>query len=395
MVLNNPLFSSLSEQGILLCAPTSPAWTNLTIFFSTDILKFTVNTIGEAELMKAGKVLKYFIKLAISGILALVILSVFCLFYFNPPMPTPQPEEYSNTKYVENRFWVSFREGFGFGKTNELGYNDEPIRDNSAQRVAIIGSSHTVGLQVRQDKTFSCVTEDLLLSDAVKENDYECMNLGSAGQFFDATVSNVEYLAKSFDNLAYVVLETPTLNYTEDEFEKMLLGEYHVEPQEKTLIYRAAQNIPFLRLLTNQYQSAKEPLASAPATFTENASGERDYIGYERGFRSVAEKLSSLAEEYGFKLIIVHHGAPTVDAEGSFYSSHDSVSLDILERCCNDYGIILLDMCQEFADFAQNGTESAYGFANTRPGIGHLNKNGHRLIAQSLYEIISAAKDVE
>ncbi|MBE7016874.1 MAG: hypothetical protein E7420_01765 [Ruminococcaceae bacterium] len=345
--------------------------------------------------MKAGKVLKYFIKLAISGILALVILSVFCLFYFNPPMPIPQPEEYSNTKYVENRFWVSFREGFGVGRTNELGYNDAPIRDESAPRIAFIGSSHTVGLQVKQDKIFPCVTESLLLADATTDNDYECMNLGSAGQFFDATVSNVEYLAKSFDNLAYVVIETPTLNYTEDEFEKMLLGEYHVEPTHKDIAYRTAQRIPFLRLMANQYQSVREPLASAPSQFTGNSSEERDYIGYERGFRSVAENLSFLAEKYGFKLIIVHHDSPMIDAEGSFHSAHDSGTLDVLERCCADYGIILLDMCQEFADYAQNGTESAYGFANTRPGIGHLNKNGHSLIAQRLYEIISAAEEVE
>ena len=52
--------------------------------------------------MKAGKVLKYFIKLAISGILALIVLSVLCLFYYNPPMPSAHPNEYSNSKYIEN-----------------------------------------------------------------------------------------------------------------------------------------------------------------------------------------------------------------------------------------------------------------------------------------------------
>ena len=345
-------------------------------------------------MMKAGKVLKYFIKLAISGILALVILSVFCLIYFNPPMPTPQTEEYSNTKYIENRYWVSFREGFGFGKTNELGYNDAPIRDESAPRVAIIGSSHTVGLQVNQKNIYPVLTEALFLADNDQENDFECISVASAGQYFNSSISNVEPLAKNFENLKYVIIETPDLDYSEDAFERMVRGEYHQQQEEESPIYRLAQSIPYLRLFANQYQSSKEPLNSAPGMFIDRSS-YIDYDAYERGFRKAADMLRSLSEEYGFQLIILHHAAPMTDPSGELCSAHDSGYLEILERCCDEYGITFLDMCNEFTEYDKNGTESAYGFANTRPGVGHLNKNGHRLIAQKLYETICELEEVD
>ena len=220
------------------------------------------------------------------------------------------------------------------------------------------------------------------------------MSVASAGQYLDTTISNLEPLAKSFDNLAYVVLETPMLSYSEEEFEKMLLGEYHVAPEDDGFIYRIAQSIPYLRLMANQYQSMLEQRAA-------NSGGEFtipsaiDYEAYERGFSEVAKKLGSIADEYGFTLIFLHHSIPLADADNSFHSGHDSKNLEILERCCSENGIILLDMCQEFSDFHNATAISSYGFANTRPGLGHLNANGHSLIAQRIYETVSQIVEVQ
>ncbi len=344
--------------------------------------------------MKAGKVLKYFIKLIVSGILALIVLSVFCLFYYNPPMPIPQPQEFSNAKYIENRFWVCFREGFGFGRTNELGYNDAPIRDESAERIAFIGSSHTVGLQLNQKDIYPVVTEVLLLADDNSENDFECISVASAGQYLNTSISNLEPLAKSFDNLAYVVLETPTINYSEKEFEEMLLGYYHVEPENESFIYRTAQSIPYLRLMANQYQSMLEQ-RGGNTTDDFIMPALPDYETYERGFSAAAERMGAIADEYGFRLILLHHSTPAHSAESTLHSGHDSKNLEILERCCRDNGIILLDMCQEFADYHNTTAASAYGFANTRPGTGHLNADGHSLIAHRIYETVREIGEVE
>lgn len=346
--------------------------------------------------MNAGKVLKYILKLAFSGILALIILSVFCLFYFNPPMPIPQTQEFSNTKYIENRPWVSFREGFGFGKTNELGYNDAPISNASAPRIAFIGSSHTVALQIRQEDNFVMSTERLLLGDSNPGNDFECMNLGSAGQFFEASVSNLEYLAKSFDNLEFVVLEAPSLSYSESQFERMLRGEYHVEPNSKSLIYTVSQRIPFIRLMANQYNETANGTDGDLPTVSEAPPPDAElYASYERGFRAVSEMLASVADEYGFKLILLHHSAPLMNDDFSMSSGHDTAYLEIVERCCEDSGIYLVDMCSHFAEHYNESLRSAYGFANTRPGTGHLNKEGHRLVADALYETINKLTEGE
>ena len=40
----------------------------------------------------------------------------------------------------------------------------------------------------------------------------------------------------------------------------------------------------------------------------------------------------------------------------------------------------------------ENEAVLPYGFTNTSIGSGHLNKNGHAMIAESLYEIIKEAE---
>lgn len=342
--------------------------------------------------MKAGKVLKYFIKLAISGILALIILSAFCLIYFNPPMTIPQPEEYSNSKSIPDRFWINMREGFAYGRTNAEGYNDAAATDTSAPLLAFVGSSHTVAIQIQQEESFAQLTENMLREDGNPANDIECINVASGGQAFNSSISNLEYLAKSFDNLKYVVIETSFLSYSEEQLAKMVNGDYHVSPSGKNVIYEAAQSIPYLRLLANQYRSYIDNAANAPAAAP---TVEPDYASYERGFRIAAEKMASIADEYGFELIILHHSNPSMNSELNMESGHSPQFLDIHKRCCEDNGIRFVDVCEMFARHYNESYEYAYGFANTKPNTGHLNVTGHRIIAQALYEEIMRIVEVE
>ena len=41
-----------------------------------------------------------------------------------------------------------------------------------------------------------------------------------------------------------------------------------------------------------------------------------------------------------------------------------------------------------FAQYYEEHKEIPYGFANTKPGNGHLNKLGHRLVAETLITYI-------
>ena len=44
-----------------------------------------------------------------------------------------------------------------------------------------------------------------------------------------------------------------------------------------------------------------------------------------------------------------------------------------------------------FVEYYEHNKEVPYGFSNTKPGNGHLNKLGHRLIAEALIPYIKEA----
>lgn len=57
-------------------------------------------------------------------------------------------------------------------------------------------------------------------------------------------------------------------------------------------------------------------------------------------------------------------------------------------RACQENGMKVLNMQPIFSRHFEENREVPYGFWNTSMGTGHLNKIGHQLIAQELYDYL-------
>lgn len=329
------------------------------------------------------KYLLFLLKACVGGILALVILSLFSLVYFNRPEVTPQPDQYTNYTYRPNKLWSDMSEGWGFGKTNSLGYIDTDYTVPQSPDILVLGSSHTEALQIPSNENFVSLTEQLLATDADSQNDYSCLNLGVSGHTFATTISNLPYLVKNFDGTKYLVIETSNFNYSVAELEKMLAGGFHQETKEKSAIYKLAQKIPYLRLLANQYSGTKNNDATATAV-----SAEYDSQAYREAFSAVARFVADTAEAEGFRVIFLYHTQNPIGNDGSEAPAYINEQLDIVQSICDENGICLINTVPIFTEHFAKTFEHAYGFANTRPGFGHLNGVGHKLLANALYEAI-------
>jgi hypothetical protein len=58
--------------------------------------------------------------------------------------------------------------------------------------------------------------------------------------------------------------------------------------------------------------------------------------------------------------------------------------------CCVEAGIGLIDMTFSFNEFQRRTGEFPRGFANSRPGQGHFNHHGHRLIAEAVCDHLAS-----
>jgi hypothetical protein len=99
-----------------------------------------------------GNSLKFLLKILAAGCVAVLILSVPCLVYYNVPIGIPSREgvtDYANEPY---KHYSRAVEGFGYGRINNEGYNN--LKDYNGQRIDILimGSSQMEGYQISQRK---------------------------------------------------------------------------------------------------------------------------------------------------------------------------------------------------------------------------------------------------
>ena len=86
-------------------------------------------------------------------------------------------------------------------------------------------------------------------------------------------------------------------------------------------------------------------------------------------------------------MIIVYHPAVAVNTDGSLNLAEDGAKSDFAQAC-EDNGIIFLDMSERFTTEYETNHVLPHGFANSSIGSGHLNRHGHAMIADELYNMI-------
>ena len=341
--------------------------------------------------MNLKKYLSFFIKMMVSGVLALVILSALCLIYYNPPMSAAQPDGYTNWKYVPNSSWRFMTEGHGHGTINSLGYNDPQDPTPGVESICFLGSSQTEARQIDQNKSFTSLLETMISSDASASNDYQCLNLGISGHFFEIVVSNFQNFADSFDDVRYAVIEINYVEFTEEEVERMLKEEYHSDYGARSLLSKALQKIPYLRLVSRQLNDLqKNKAAAAPASVPSEVPS---YENYAAILDPVMGKLSRIAQEHNFELIILKHSRIALDEEGNAYAQGSQEALEQFRQSCEANGIGFICTDDLFCEYVNTHQEMPYGFPNAYCGEGHLNEVGHQLITQLLYSELFAAKE--
>ena len=216
------------------------------------------------------KLLIFLLKFCISSVLAVTILSLWCLVYYNPPIAIAQPDRYTNNRYQPHSWWADMTEGYGWGSIDNIGYNNAADYDSSLKTIAFIGSSQVQAIQVPQNKNMVSLTQKMLHSDQDPSNDYQCLNVGVSGHFFNISASNYEYFVEHFDNVDYVVLELGGFDYTAEDLDKMIAGDFHSDQGERNIIYTTLQKVPYLRLLVKQWQDVtKEDKPGEPNTLVE------------------------------------------------------------------------------------------------------------------------------
>jgi hypothetical protein len=104
----------------------------------------------------------------------------------------------------------------------------------------------------------------------------------------------------------------------------------------------------------------------------------------------VLARLRQTSAENGVNLIIFYHPHLTLNSDGSASADTNAEYLALFKNACDNNGVYFVDMTETFTRAYRERHVLPHGFWNTHVGAGHLNKNGHSLIARELFEQIQA-----
>ena len=104
--------------------------------------------------------------------------------------------------------------------------------------------------------------------------------------------------------------------------------------------------------------------------------------------QKLLEYIQKTALENNTEIVILYH--PTIityDKDGFMYQIPEN-TVSQFKELCEEYSISFLDMSDRFQTEYQNNYIVPYGFANSKVAFGHLNIEGHKMMAEEILKLI-------
>ncbi len=302
--------------------------------------------------------------------------------------------------YQPDSFIVTADEGLGFVRTDSRGYVN-PHECQEQDFILCFGNSHTNAVQVMPQERYAAILENLLEENGYGRNRVYCVAQG--GSTLADLVGGFNALVGEFPGADAVVLQInnigvlPILNTARDQ------REYRPEADVSALLENEPSSSRFMGFI-KRYMPAAAYIANYQIknikTFDRDAflqagtviSGPAAVraVNSVHRFRKQIEKaldsdLKLIRSEFDGTIIVLFHPYISISEAGEMELNTSPEELELLENACENNGI---GLCYVGDDFLREYSEThtvPYGFFNTAPGKGHLNRTGHRILAEALY----------
>ena len=322
--------------------------------------------------MKTGKILKNVLGL----IAAAVILDVFCAWYYNPAAYFREESRATDTVRKPDTFTSRATEGIAWTITDANGYNNASVPEDGIFVLAM-GSSHMEGFNVMRDEMMSSRLETLLEANGTGGSVY---NIGMSSHTLARNIANLDRALERFKPSGYVIIETHDIAVRRSEVRKALKDSFGRRKATNVPLPDFLSERPLLRALYNQYMTLTgEDEAGGGEVLKESVIGE-----YRASILQLMQHVSDTARKHGVVPILLYHPHLTLQEDGSALPQTDANCLKAFEDACAETDVVFVDMTEDFMEHYRQSHVLPHGFANTVPGTGHLNREGHRMAAEAL-----------
>ena len=124
-----------------------------------------------------------------------------------------------------------------------------------------------------------------------------------------------------------------------------------------------------------------------------NELNNDDINVYIDKMKVILNKVAKLSAENNIKPVVLIHQRFWEDSNGNIITENKEAYINAFKKCCENNGIKVIDVTKPMIDCYKTNFNFSYGFSNTSPGEGHLNKTGHRIIAEEVYQRINEMEE--
>lgn len=320
-------------------------------------------------------------KALLAGVIAFIALTLFCMVYDNIPVHYATADGATDYHWQPHFLYIHGTEGFSWGKTNNEGYiNAIDHTEGTAVDVLVMGSSHMEAMQVPVGMSVAAKL-GMLLSDT------SVYNIGVSGHALLVCAQNLSAAVQKYAPSKCVVIETMSLQLSDEDLNKVLSGEYPEIPSHTGGIIGLLQKNQFLRHIYHQLKGfmgqADDNDDVAPAVVSAAADTNDPAL-----LSSLLSRMADTAASSGAKLIIAYHPSTTLEKDGSITFSNTEAEEAAFADMCAENGVLFLSMRDRFQREYDENHILPYGFSNTSVSAGHLNRYGHEMMAEELYALM-------
>jgi hypothetical protein len=283
-------------------------------------------------------------------------------------------------------------EGYCVTRFNSLGLRaPEPDAvSRLPERILFLGDSFTEAVQVRDQDTFILRSEAALRA---RGREVACINAGGAG----ASPAAYLYLApplKSAYRPTRVIVQVG-----DGDWGPQLTGvsqAYWLEKSSSGWTPRraAASPVPgwqrdlLARVPAAYWLVQKQRLVALNKDAADATTG-RGHAGSKAApdSRIVEWVVRELRSRYGSDVVVLY--TPAIDYFGDPLRTTDTE--EMVRDACARANVTFLDLRPAFAARYKRTRQPLHGFANTEPGTGHLNVEGHALVAEAITAVLITA----
>lgn len=334
---------------------------------------------------------------AFGGALAALVFwsAVTALLLWRSPGFVDDPEQ---GRIYRPGLYVHGTEGFSWSRMNSLGMRSPEVAQKAPgeQRILFLGDSFTEALQVDSDKAYPArVADELSLSGATVTS----VNAGRSG----ASPANYIHLAPWYAERIHpdvVVVQVSGQDFRKDvenaqrnfyvrrtgqSFETVFNAEFRsTNPFVQRLpALEPVLEIPLVQLMSQNVWKALA--ANQPKTPFVGAQKKSVRANGSSNQPKVVDaalldwSIEALAEAYP-RLVVVY--VPHTDFMTG--SGNPAEIRDALANACAQHNVRLVDTMGPLEDSFHGARIAPSGFANSTPGKGHLNAQGHAIVAAAV-----------